>query len=237
MNRRQFCLGSVVVVAGVSGCATRAVWDDVSNTKYHTYYDQINAFYVNQDQSQFVVLSDRFHYIFNTLSVIPLLKSNLRSRYVVDIQNMRMPEPSAANELPIHGSLFFALPVRKLNPSELSQARALGFEIASPTEKQKAIEVAKLRDIPVDEGSEYLIKTVTISGHRYTPKVGVTYGNSEHFYRQYNVPVVQERTSVNAAKALGATLVTPITLAADGILMLLGLPLLAVFVMSGGVHY
>ena len=55
MNRRQFCLGSVVVVAGVSGCATRAVWDDVSNTKYHTYYDQINAFYVNQDQSQFVV--------------------------------------------------------------------------------------------------------------------------------------------------------------------------------------
>ena len=49
--------------------------------------------------------------------------------------------------------------------------------------------------------------------------------------------MVQERTSVNAAKALGATLVTPITLAADGILMLLGLPLLAVFVMSGGVHY
>ena len=225
MNRRQFCLGSVVVVAGVSGCATRAVWDDVSNTKYHTYYDQI------------VVLSDRFHYIFNTRSVIPLLKSNLRSRYIVDIQNMRMPEPSAANELPIHGSLFFALPVRKLNPSELSQARALGFEIASPNEKQKAIEVAKLRDIPVDEGSEYLIKAVAISGHRYTPKVGVTYGNSEHFYRQYNVPVVQERTSVNAAKALGATLVTPITLAADGILMLLGLPLLAVFVMSGGVHY
>jgi hypothetical protein len=119
----------------------------------------------------------------------------------------------------------------------LSQARALGFEIASPTEKQKAIEVAKLRDIPVDEGSEYLIKIVAIAGHRYTPKVGVTYGNSEHFYRQYNVPVVQERTSVNAAKALGATLVTPITLAADGILMLLGLPLLAVFVMSGGVHY
>ena len=190
MNRRQFCLGSVVVVAGVSGCATRAVWDDVSNTKYHTYYDQINAFYVNQDQSQFVVLSDRFHYIFNTRSVIPLLKSNLRSRYIVDIQNMRMPEPSAANELPIHGSLFFALPVRKLNPSELSQARALGFEIASPNEKQKAIEVAKLRDIPVDEGSEYLIKAVAISGHRYTPKVGVTYGNSEHFYRQYNVPVV-----------------------------------------------
>ena len=118
MNRRQFCLGSVALTAvAVSGCATRSVWDDVSTTKYHTYYDQINAFYVNPAQSQFALLSDRFHYIFNTRSVIPLLKSNLRSRYIVDIQNMRMPEPSAANELPIHGSLFFALPVRKLNPS------------------------------------------------------------------------------------------------------------------------
>ena len=35
----------------------------------------------------------------------------------------------------------------------------------------------------------------------------------------------------------GIRMLCPITLAADGILMLLGLPLLAVFVMSGGVHY
>ena len=109
MNRRQFCLGSVALTAvAVSGCATRSVWDDVSTTKYHTYYDQINAFYVNPDQSQFVILSDRFHYIFNTRSVIPLLKSGLRSRYIVDIQDMRMPEPSAANELPITGRLVYA---------------------------------------------------------------------------------------------------------------------------------
>ena len=100
------------------------------------------------------------------------------------------------------------------------------------SEKQKAIEVAKLRNVDVDEGSEYLVQTVNIAGRRYSPKAGVSYGNSQHFYRQYNVPVVQERTSVNAAKAIGATLVTPITLAADGVLLLLGLPLLAVFVMA-----
>ncbi len=233
MNRRQFCLGSVALTAvAVSGCATRSVWDDVSSTKYHTYYDQINAFYVNPDQSQFVILSDRFHYIFNTRGVIPLLKSGLRSRYIVDIQDMRMPEPSAANELPITGRLVFALPVNKLSASELKQAKDLGFASASPTEKQKAIEVAKLRNVDVDEGSEYLVQTVNIAGRRYSPKAGVSYGNSQHFYRQYNVPVVQERTSVNAAKAIGATLVTPITLAADGVLLLLGLPLLAVFVMA-----
>ena len=237
MNRRQFCLATAALTTvGISGCATRRVWDDVADTKYHTYYDQINAFYISQDQNQFVILSDRFHYIFKTVDVIPLLKSNLRSRYIVDIQNMRMPEPSAANELPINGNLFFALPVSKLNPSELSQARALGFNVASESQKQKAVEVAKLRDIDVDGTGEFLVKVVTIYGHRYAPKAGVSYGNSEHFYRQYNVPVVQERTSVNAAKALGATIVTPITLAADGVLLLLGLPLLAVFVMAGGLH-
>lgn len=239
MNRRQFCLGTAaIVVAGTSACATKSVWDDVAQTKYHTYYDQINAFYIGQDQGHFVILSDRFHYIFKTQAVVPLLRSSLRSRYIVDIQDMRMPEPQAANELPITGRLFFALPVSKLNGSELAQAQALGFVEASASQRQKAIEVAKVRDINVDEQSQFLVCVVAIEGRRYSPKAGVSYGDSQHFYRQYNVAVVQERTSVNAAKALGATIITPITLAADGVMLLLGLPLLALIVVSGGfAHY
>lgn len=239
MNRRQFCVlaAGAVATVGVSGCATKSVWEDVATTEYHTYYDQINAFYVSQDQRHFVILSDRFHYIFTTTAVIPLLQSNLRSRYIVDIQDMRMPEPKAANELLISGRLFFALPVKRLNVAELRQAQALGFTPASGSQLEKAIAVAKLRDIQVDESSDFLVKTVDINGRRYLPKDGVSYGNSQYFYRQYNVPVRQTRSSVNAAKAVGATLVTPITLAADGVLMLLGLPLLAVFVMGGGFRH
>ena len=235
MNRRQFCMGSMAVaVVGVSGCATQSVWDDVSETKYHTYYDRINAFYISQDHKNFVILSDRFHYIFRTTSVIPLLQSDLRSRYIVDIQDMRMPSPKAANELPITGRLFFALPVSKLSRREQDEARNLGFELANASQRSKAIDVAKLRDIAVSDGDEFLVKSVMIAGQRFSPKDGVSYGNSRYFYRQYNVPVIQERASINAGKALGATLVTPITLAADGVLLLLGLPLLAVFALGGG---
>ena len=227
MNRRQFCLASAISATVLSsGCVTAAVWGGVGeDTVTVTYQDKINAFYIREKRDQFVILSDQYHYIFNTEVVIDLLQSSLREHYLVDIQNMYMPDPQGQLALPIQGVLAFALVKSQLNAKQLTQAQQLGFQEAPAQQQDKLWQLAQQRGMKMSKTDVVLVRQVEIFGKRFLPQKGIDYGNSQQFYRSYTVDVKQTKKSFQVAKTLGAVLITPITVAADGVLFLLGVPL------------
>ncbi|MGH8085447.1 MAG: hypothetical protein ACREPV_09250 [Lysobacter sp.] len=105
----------------------------------------------------------------------------------------------------VRGNLFLTLGSSDDHITE--EARALGF-------RQKAT------------GELYI--HIDMSGLRYKKNPGVTIGEAHKLNRRYSVNV-----AVPAGVNPGKLLLTPVALAADGALVLLGLPLIALFVVFG----
>ena len=232
MNRRQFCTHAMAVGLmgnSLSACTVK-MWElaNQPDSKITSYQDEIKAFYLAQDQASFVILSEQYHYIFDNRAVAKLLASPLRKHYLVNINQMYMPLSKTGKAL-IDGRLAFAVRISDLTAEELQQAQALGFHSTHSRDSWQSNMLFDKWHIPRSQAEAFLVTDHKINGQRYLPQAGVDYADKHRFYHQYIVDVTQNLgEKSNAGKKVGAALLTPITVLSDGVLMLLGLPLLPI---------
>lgn len=161
------------------------------------YRETLSAFLISADGKKLVVLGTRYHYIFD---VPPALAVNLTAPY-------RPKLYTDFDDFETHGDTITGRYVLQLSREDAPAGSEL---------RERA-----LADGFKDRGYE-LTESGTISGKRYQPNDVTPSSIPQAFNHAYNVKVI-ERPSVLGQGAKLA--LSPITMAADGAIGLLGLAL------------
>ncbi|WP_175786791.1 5-formyltetrahydrofolate cyclo-ligase [Burkholderia anthina] len=197
MKRRTFLVLPAVAASGVlAGCTN---FGPVTNhvMKDPEYRETLSAFLISADGKKLVVLGTRYHYIFD---VPPALAVNLTAPY-------RPKLYTDFDDFETHGDTITGRYVVQLSREDAPAGSEL---------RERA-----LADGFKDRGYE-LTESGTISGKRYQPNDVTPSSIPQAFNHAYNVKVI-ERPSVLGQGAKLA--LSPITMAADGAIGLLGLAL------------
>ncbi|MBY4865507.1 5-formyltetrahydrofolate cyclo-ligase [Burkholderia sp. Bp9017] len=197
MKRRTFLVLPAVAASGVlAGCTN---FGPVTNhvMKDPEYRETLSAFLISADGKKLVVLGTRYHYIFD---VPPALAVNLTAPY-------RPKLYTDFDDFETHGDTITGRYVLQLSREDAPAGSEL---------RERA-----LADGFKDRGYE-LTESGTISGKRYQPNDVTPSSIPQAFNHAYNVKVI-ERPSVLGQGAKLA--LSPITMAADGAIGLLGLAL------------
>ncbi|MCP6691149.1 hypothetical protein [Pseudomonas donghuensis] len=185
--------------ASISGCLTSALYKPRASDEVYT--EQVGQLYVTADQKSLVVLGKKYHYV---ILVEPELLQAIRSGLHAKMQ---------AEFLPVHVGMFktldgeFVLKIPglgQLDPHELNEAQALGF-VASAQQ-------------------DALLHRYRIRGSRFESAKDITgfQGNTLNSTYTLQVSAYREKSKVTQV------LLTPVTVTADGVLMILAAPLLPV---------
>lgn len=196
MNRRNFIKGtfSSIVFLSTAGCLTPKF--NESHFVTGKYQDTVISFLITEDGSKFVVLGEKYHYIFD---VSPNLKKVLLGSFRSSV-TAYFKEFHVSLDNKITGDYSISL-----------------SSDANDEQKKAAIDAGFITD---DQS------TLSLSGHlegiRYSaegfPPIGQTY----KFNQQYIVEIQEEQSAANKA---GKILATPIVVLADGVLILTGVAL------------
>lgn len=195
MNRRLFLCASALPLVSLSGCATKALYSKISKEEYKNYKEPVSQILVSSDGKKIVVLGETYHYVFDTPPrLIEVLDSPLHPKLSAVMQQFDVT-PNAD----IKGSFFLMTP-KDADTEDLQLAQSYGFE-------QRAGERASLR--------------FELHGKRYNAKgfVMPAAGQVKQFNQPYSVSV-REELPIGGKAALA--LLTPVTIAADGAIVLLG---------------
>ncbi|PFH13622.1 5-formyltetrahydrofolate cyclo-ligase [Burkholderia sp. JKS000303] len=197
MKRRTFLVLPAVAASGVlAGCTH---FGPVTNhvMKDPEYRETLSAFLISADGKKLVVLGTRYHYIFD---VPPALAVNLTAPY-------RPKLYTDFDDFETHGDKITGRYVLQLAREDAPA----GSELRARA----------LADGFKDQGYK-LTESGTISGKRYQPNDVTPSSIPQAFNHAYDVKVI-ERPSVLGQGAKLA--LSPITMAADGAIGLLGLAL------------
>ncbi|MCA8092296.1 5-formyltetrahydrofolate cyclo-ligase [Burkholderia anthina] len=197
MKRRTFLVLPAVAASGVlAGCTN---FGPVTNhvMKDPEYRETLSAFLISADGKKLVVLGTHYHYIFD---VPPALAVNLTAPY-------RPRLYTDFDDFETHGDTITGRYVLQLSREDAPAGSEL---------RERA-----LADGFKDWGYK-LTESGTISGKRYQPNDVTPSSIPQAFNHAYNVKVI-ERPSVLGQGAKLA--LSPITMAADGAIGLLGLAL------------
>ncbi|WP_175857021.1 5-formyltetrahydrofolate cyclo-ligase [Burkholderia anthina] len=197
MKRRTFLVLPAVAASGVlAGCTD---FGPVTNhvMKDPEYRETLSAFLISADGKKLVVLGTRYHYIFD---VPPALAVNLTAPY-------RPKLYTDFDDFETHGDKITGRYVLQLAREDAPAGSEL---------RERA-----LADGFKDQGYK-LTESGTIGGKRYQPNDVTPSSIPQAFNHAYDVKVI-ERPSVLGQGAKLA--LSPITMAADGAIGLLGLAL------------
>ncbi|WP_175777838.1 5-formyltetrahydrofolate cyclo-ligase [Burkholderia anthina] len=197
MKRRTFLVLPAVAASGVlAGCTH---FGPVTNhvMKDPEYRETLSAFLISADGKKLVVLGTRYHYIFD---VPPALAVNLTAPY-------RPKLYTDFDDFETHGDKITGRYVLQLSREDAPAGSEL---------RERA-----LADGFKDQGYK-LTESGTIGGKRYQPNDVTPSSIPQAFNHAYDVKVI-ERPSVLGQGAKLA--LSPITMAADGAIGLLGLAL------------
>ena len=198
LRRKLILVGGIAAIPLSTGCITAAV---MSGGERETYTENVDSVLVSADGKTLAVLGKDFHYLFEAPEVIKtILLSDLRE--VVDVSFHTFMVDA---EQRIAGGYFMRI-----------------AKTASSEQKEKAL-AAGFKALPSGD----LNFNGTLKGTRYAANGVQATSPTQKLRKQYTINVSAEKSAGGkAANKAGKLLLTPITLAADGVLILLAVPLL-----------
>jgi len=194
---------SALTLASISGCLTSELYEPRASDEVYT--EQVGQLYVTADQKSFVVLGKKYHYF---ILVEPELLQAIRSGLHAKMQ---------AEFLPVHVSMYETLDgefelkipgLGQLAAGEVNEAKALGF-VASAQQ-------------------DALLHRYKIQGSRFKSSKDISALQGSTLNNTYPLQVSAYRKKSKVTQVL----LTPVTVTADGVLMILAAPLLPVAFMA-----
>ncbi|WP_250501904.1 MULTISPECIES: hypothetical protein [unclassified Caballeronia] len=199
MKRRKFIALTVSMPFALSGCLTSGLNEEAKSPDYYRYAETISSVLISADQKTLVFLGKNYHYIFDAPDhFVDVLQSPFHAGMTADV-----------NQFYVDGD------------SNVSGSFVLNLDkAASFSEEQKE----ELGNLGIDPQRRSL--SFRLSGRRYDAKgFDRSKVNPMLLNQSYEVSVREQHYS-NAKKVI--LLATPVTVAADGALMILAIPLLPV---------
>lgn len=201
LRRKLILVGGIAAIPMSSGCLTAAL---MSGGDRENYIEKVSSVLVSADGKTLAVIGKDFHYLFDAPQAIKaVLDPELR-----DVVNVSFQTFSVDSAQRITGGYTLNI-----------------VKTASAEQKEKAI-AAGFKQLPAGN----LNFTGTLSGTRYSANGIQAESVTQKLRQEYTINVSAEKSAGSkAATQAGKLLVTPITLAADGVLILVAVPLLLVF--------
>jgi hypothetical protein len=200
LRRKLILVGGIAAIPMSSGCLTAAM---MSGGDHENYVEKVGSVLISADGKTLAIIGKEYHYLFDAPQAIKAaLDPDLREVVNASFQTFSV-------DLAQHITGGYTLNIT---------------QNATTAQKEKAI-AAGFTPLPAGN----LKFTGTLSGTRYAAN-GIQAENTAQKLRQdYTINVSAEKSAgAKAATQAGKLLVTPITLAADGVLILLAVPLLLI---------
>ncbi len=204
LRRALILIGGAAAIPMSMGCVTTAL---LSGGDRETYTETVDSVLVSADGKTLAVLGKEYHYLFEAPPAIKLLlQSDLR-----DVVDASFHGFSVDANQRISGGYFLRLG-KNASPEQRDKAIAAGFKVLN---------------------SGDLSYNGTLNGTRYAANGVHATAASQKLRKSYTITISAEKSAgAKAASTAGKLLLTPITLAADGVLIILAVPLLLIFAIS-----
>lgn len=207
MHRRTFMKGTAwvlnaTILSSITGCFrhfTQDLYSDVPSYVYDTETETVDQLYITGDKKNFVILGEKYHYIVPvdpelgkaiTSDLHPRMQAEFEPIYVDDNQQ-------------INGTLLLRISdIDKLDHSQVSEAKALGFYLRS--------------------SENTMVSYFSFTGHRYNTTIDLTAQRPTKLNKTYTLEVHVHHQKNKVVQVL----MTPITVAADGVSMIISIPLI-----------
>ena len=196
MQRRLFLSAMAAGTLGLTGCMTDALVRSIRSREYRDSKEKITHFLVSADGRQLVVLGGEYHYVFAPAALLTILGSALRPLLRAEFTGFVVDLDGTT-----HGNYVLHLDAAA-DETMRSTAKALGFH---------------------QRGDGAMRYEGGIRGQRYAAGKFTLPAVAQPLNREYTIAVSEERSG--ALKSVGY-LLTPVTVAADGIFWVVGVPLI-----------
>ncbi|MCA3780095.1 MAG: 5-formyltetrahydrofolate cyclo-ligase [Burkholderia sp.] len=202
MKRRTFLALPAVAASGMlAGCADTKIGPITDRVmKDPEYRETLSAFLISPDGKKLVVIGKQYHYIFD---VPPALAVNLTAPY-------RPKLYTDFDDFETHGDKISGRYTLQLS----SKDAPLGSEL-----RERALADG------FKDGRDRLTERGTISGKRYQPNDVTPSSIPQAFNHEYDVKVIERPSLLGQGAKLA---LSPLTIAADGAVGLLGVALLPI---------
>lgn len=165
-----------------------------------SYSETFYSYYVSEYGNDLVFIGEKYHYVFNRASEIAeIAKPEWKDKLLIDEINL---STNKDNEVKGDIKLMVSKSIETLKDKEIARLIKYGF----------IFEVGK-------NGIMVLKKKITLNGIRYEPEVKVDRDNKDHFTRSHTSKIKYE---LNSGEKVKKALITPIAVAADGIIIVAG---------------
>ncbi|WP_296225550.1 hypothetical protein [Ralstonia sp. UBA689] len=199
MKRRVFLAATVLPLLALNACApvTKSLYSEISQKEYKSYTENVSQILVASNGSKIVVLGSEYHYIIDTPPrLVEVLDSPLHPKV-----QAKMGQFNVTPESDMTGNFTLLLPA-SANDEDQRLAQSFGF---------------------AKESSGRMTQSFKLSGKRYSAKGFVMPSAlAKKFNQSYSVNIREELPTGGKAALV---LLTPLTVAADGVLTLLAIPL------------
>jgi hypothetical protein len=204
LRRKLILVGGIAAIPMSSGCLTAAM---MSGGDRENYYEKVGSVLISADGKTLAVIGKEHHYLFDAPEAIKaVIAPDLR-----DVVNVHFQTFSVDSAQRITGG--YTLNIGKT---------------ASAEQKEKAI-AAGFKPLPTGN----LNFTGKLSGTRYSANGIQAENATQKLRKEYTINVSAEKSAgAKAISQAGKLLATPVTLAADGVLILVAVPLLLVIGIS-----
>ncbi|GAB7542047.1 hypothetical protein [Cupriavidus sp. 8B] len=209
MHRRTFLAGGVIAPFALGGCMTRALYKEITTTETEAYTETVSQILISQDGKSIVILGATFHYVLDANpNLMQAISSSLHAKLVASFSEFRVDR-----EGELKGRVTLSLDGAAAEDAQ-QQATALGFKRSGR-----------------GGSDDMLSRSYYMEGKRYRAGRFAMSDRAKQLNQTYTISVNVER-AVGGKAALA--LLTPITVAADGAIFLLAIPLapIAVGVMA-----
>jgi hypothetical protein len=200
LRRKLILVGGIAAIPMSSGCLTTAM---MSSKDRDNYIEKVGSVLISADGKTLAVIGKEYHYLFDAPQAI---------KAVLD--------PDLGSVVNVHFQTFSVDSAQRITGGYTLNV----IKTATAEQKEKAV-AAGFKTLP----NGNLNFTGTLSGTRYSAN-GIQAENATQKLRQeYTINVSAEKSAGGKAiSTAGKLLVTPITLAADGVLILVAVPLLLI---------
>jgi len=204
LRRKLILVGGIAAIPMSSGCLTAAM---MSGGDRENYYEKVGSVLISADGKTLAVIGKEHHYLFDAPEAIKAVLDPDLSKVV----NVNFQTFSVDSTQRITGGYTLNI-----------------VKTATPEQKEKAI-AAGFKALPAGN----LNFTGKLSGTRYSAN-GIQAENATQKLRQeYTINVsVEKSAGAKAVSTAGKLLVTPVTLAADGVLILVAVPFLLIYALG-----
>lgn len=196
MNRRNFLLSTAALA--LSGCTTASLLKESTEDTVDYQREKVSGFFASVDGKKLVVLGTDYHYVMDQIGDLPqVLQSPLKPRLNAEFSYFDLDHDNH-----VFGQVTLQLK-GKVSDAERQQLQMEGFECKGFQE-------------------EVWTKVYKVRGTRYLAKGFELPASVSKFNHDYEI-IVRESHSPGVKRAM--VLLTPVTLAMDGVLVLGGIVL------------